>query len=50
MAEGILASQEIVRKAGLLAPLVGHVGDGNWHLMIVLDPNDRWVRFCMLGF
>ena len=24
----------------VLAPLVGHVGDGNFHLFIVLDPNN----------
>jgi len=29
-----------VAETGLLAPMVGHVGDGNFHLVIVVDPND----------
>jgi D-lactate dehydrogenase (cytochrome) len=29
-----------VARSGLIAPLVGHVGDGNFHLGIVFDPKD----------
>lgn len=29
-----------VEHSGLLAPILGHVGDGNFHCAILLDPND----------
>jgi FAD/FMN-containing dehydrogenase len=28
------------QEARLLAPLVSHAGDGNFHLMLILDPSD----------
>ncbi|HEX6956956.1 MAG TPA: FAD-linked oxidase C-terminal domain-containing protein [Ferrovibrio sp.] len=40
LAECILETKEDVLKTGLVAPLVGHVGDGNFHLAIVLDRNN----------
>jgi D-lactate dehydrogenase (cytochrome) len=40
LAECIVATEVDIREAGLLAPLVGHVGDGNFHLLFLLDPHD----------
>jgi D-lactate dehydrogenase (cytochrome) len=40
LAECILATQEDLRRSALVAPLVGHAGDGNFHLIFMLDPND----------
>ena len=40
LAEAILAAREDADAAGLLAPIVGHVGDGNFHMTFLLDPND----------
>ncbi|MBC01377.1 MAG: 2-hydroxy-acid oxidase [Rhodobacteraceae bacterium] len=40
LAECILATKRFIGEAGLTAPLVGHVGDGNFHLGILFDPND----------
>ena len=33
-----------VEASGLLAPIVGHVGDGNFHLVVLFDPNDAAER------
>jgi D-lactate dehydrogenase (cytochrome) len=30
-----------VEKSGLIAPMLGHVGDGNFHLAIPIPPNDK---------
>jgi len=34
------AEKEVSNK-GLIAPMVGHVGDGNFHSVILYDPNDK---------
>src|SRR5438552_3158930 len=36
----IIATEKDVAASFLPAPIVGHVGDGNFHLVIVLNPND----------
>jgi D-lactate dehydrogenase (cytochrome) len=40
LAECIVETEADIEETGLLAPLVGHVGDGNFHLLFLLDPND----------
>lgn len=37
----IAQTQEDVAELGLVAPLCGHIGDGNFHLCVLVDPNDR---------
>lgn len=37
LTETVLASQELCRRHDLLAPLVGHVGDGNFHMLLIVD-------------
>ena len=41
LADAILKAQEDIREQDLLAPIVGHVGDGNFHISFVLDPEDQ---------
>jgi len=40
LAECILETQQDLKDANVVAPLVGHAGDGNFHLIIMLDPSD----------
>ena len=35
------AENEIQSKYGLKAPMVGHVGDGNFHTTIMYDPSNK---------
>jgi D-lactate dehydrogenase (cytochrome) len=40
LAECIQATKADLDDSGLIAPIVGHVGDGNFHLAILVDPDD----------
>src|SRR3954451_23461534 len=40
LAECILDTQADIETLGLPAPIVGHVGDGNFHVAVLVDPAD----------
>ncbi|MGF1593117.1 MAG: FAD-linked oxidase C-terminal domain-containing protein [Kiloniellaceae bacterium] len=40
LAECILETRKDIDESGVLAPIVGHVGDGNFHLTFLIDPDD----------
>ncbi|QEX15883.1 lactate dehydrogenase [Hypericibacter terrae] len=40
LADCISETKREIRESKMLAPLVGHVGDGNFHLTYVIDPSD----------
>ena len=40
LAECIMETKRDIEESNLLAPIVGHVGDGNFHLVLVVDHND----------
>lgn len=40
LADCIAETRKDIEESGLLAPIVGHVGDGNFHVDMVLDPED----------
>lgn len=42
----ILDTQTYIHSSGLLAPIVGHVGDGNFHVLILIPQNDSSARGC----
>ncbi len=40
LADCILETKQDLEESNMLAPMVGHVGDGNFHLVYVLDPEN----------
>ena len=41
LAECVVATQKDIAEMKLVAPIVGHVGDGNFHVSVLFDPNDK---------
>ncbi len=40
LADCVAETQADLARLNLLAPIVGHVGDGNFHVQVLVDPND----------
>ena len=40
LAECVTETQRDIEQSRILAPIVGHVGDGNFHLTLLIDMND----------
>jgi D-lactate dehydrogenase (cytochrome) len=41
LAECVRETQEDIKRLGIVAPIVGHVGDGNFHAQPSFDLNDK---------
>src|SRR5690625_7761741 len=41
LADGIKVAREAVDEAGLPGGLVGHVGDGHYHALVMIDVNNK---------
>ncbi|WP_407179137.1 FAD-linked oxidase C-terminal domain-containing protein [Bradyrhizobium sp. STM 3562] len=39
LAECLTATRRDADESGMIAPIVGHVGDGNFHMLILIDPS-----------
>ncbi|WP_226019352.1 FAD-binding oxidoreductase [Novosphingobium sp. FKTRR1] len=44
LADCLAACYAAAETSGLICPVVGHVGDGNFHMMAMFDPNDPAAR------
>jgi D-lactate dehydrogenase (cytochrome) len=44
LAACVAETKRDIERLGLLAPIVGHVGDGNFHVMPLIDPADAAER------
>jgi D-lactate dehydrogenase (cytochrome) len=44
LADCILETKADIEQSGLTAPIVGHVGDGNFHLIVLYDRDDATQR------
>lgn len=47
LAESVAAARADIDAAGLVAPILGHVGDGNYHVLFLVDPENTAEREAM---
>lgn len=40
LAEAVRGTKEDLAKSNIVAPMAGHVGDGNYHLIMLVDPDN----------
>jgi D-lactate dehydrogenase (cytochrome) len=50
LAECVLETQRDIQETGIIAPIVGHVGDGNFHTTPVFDMNNPAEKAKIEGF
>ncbi|MGH1419176.1 MAG: FAD-binding oxidoreductase [Hyphomicrobiaceae bacterium] len=50
LAKCVVETQKDLEETGLIGPIVGHVGDGNFHVVLVHDPNDTDQRAKITGW
>jgi D-lactate dehydrogenase (cytochrome) len=50
LAECIAATRADLEHTGLVAPLLGHVGDGNFHMLLLVKPDDEVMMDKARGF
>jgi D-lactate dehydrogenase (cytochrome) len=50
LAECVLETQEDIKRSGIVAPIVGHVGDGNFHSTPMVDPDNPKEIEAVKGF
>lgn len=50
LAACVTETKQDIEDFGLLAPIVGHVGDGNFHVMPLIDPEDEAERARVRAF
>ncbi len=49
LAECILETRKDIEQSKLIAAIVGHVGDGNFHVCMIIDPDDEDEAACAMG-